>query len=384
MVALGAAVERRRVHLVPGRPKAFDDGLPDPPSLVRAVNEHIRRHDRSCSSCLSPAGPSSRSPRARGPARGRPAARPAAPRRPAAPAVYEVPGQPRRGDPQCTRWGLSAILGGRGASTPRHAPREQATASPKESAMRLAGKVALITGGASGMGQSEAMIFAREGAKVAVADVLEFEARQVVEKIAAAGGQARFVKLDVTSETDWEAAIKATVTAFGKLDLLVNNAGISGTFDPDTLSTSAWDTLLNVNAKGVFLGMKHAAPAMRAAGGGSIVNISSISGFVGQDRIHMGYNASKGAVRIMTKSAAVQFAQHGIRVNSVHPGILPPMRTSKASADPAWREKSLRAVPLKREGRVEEVAHAVLFLASDEASYITGIELPVDGGYLAV
>src|SRR5215813_9106127 len=237
--------------------------------------------------------------------------------------------------------------------------------------MRLAGKVALITGGASGMGQSEATIFAREGARVVVADVLEFEARQVVEKIAAAGGQARFVKLDVTSEPDWEAAVKTTVSAFGKLD-------------PDTLSTSAWDTLLNVNAKGVFLGMKHAVPAMRAAGGGSIVNISSISGFVGQDRIHMGYNASKGAVRIMTKSAAVQFAQHGIRVNSVHPGILPPMRTSKASADPAWREKSLRAVPLKREGRVEEVAHAVLFLASDEASYITGVELPVDGGYLAV
>jgi len=188
----------------------------------------------------------------------------------------------------------------------------------------------------------------------------------------------------VTSEADWESAVKATVTAFGKLDLLVNNAGISGTFDPDTLSTSAWDTLMNVNAKGVFLGMKHAVPAMRDAGGGSIVNISSISGFVGQDRIHMGYNASKGAVRIMTKSGAVQFAQHGIRVNSVHPGVLPPMRTSKASADPAWREKSLRAVPLKREGRVEEVAHAVLFLASDEASYITGIELPVDGGYLAV
>jgi len=250
--------------------------------------------------------------------------------------------------------------------------------------MRLAGKVALITGGASGMGQSEAIIFAREGAKVVVADVLEFEARQVVEKIAAGGGQARFVKLDVTSETEWENAIKATVSAFGKLDVLVNNAGISGTFDPDTLSTSAWDTLLNVNAKGVFLGMKHAVPAMSAAGGGSIVNISSISGFVGQDRIHMGYNASKGAVRIMTKSGAVQFAQHGIRVNSVHPGILPPMRTSKASADPAWREKSLRAVPLKREGRVEEVANAVLFLASDEASYITGIEIPVDGGYLAV
>src|SRR5213080_3756751 len=250
--------------------------------------------------------------------------------------------------------------------------------------MRLAGKVALITGGASGMGQSEATIFARAGAKVIVGDLLEAEGRQTVEKIASAGGQARFVTLDVTSEAAWREAVASAVAGFGKLDVLVNNAGISGTFDPDTTSTAAWDTLMNVNAKGVFLGMKYAVPAMRAAGGGAIVNISSISGFVGQDRIHMGYNASKGAVRIMTKSAAVQFAQHGIRVNSVHPGIMPPMRTSKASADPAWREKTLRAVPMKREGRVEEVAYAVLFLASDEASYITGTELVVDGGYLAV
>jgi NAD(P)-dependent dehydrogenase (short-subunit alcohol dehydrogenase family) len=250
--------------------------------------------------------------------------------------------------------------------------------------MRLAGKVALISGGASGMGQSEAIIFAREGARVVVGDLLELEGRQTVDKIVAAGGQARFVKLDVTSETDWQHAVKDAVTAFGKLDLLVNNAGISGTFDPDLASTTAWDALMSINAKGVFLGMKSAEPAMRAAGGGAIVNISSISGFVGQDRVHMAYNASKGAVRIMTKSAAVQYAQHGIRVNSVHPGIMPPMRTSKASADPAWREKSLRAVPMKREGRVEEVAYAVLFLASDEASYITGAELVVDGGYLAV
>ena len=250
--------------------------------------------------------------------------------------------------------------------------------------MRLAGKVALISGGASGMGQSEATIFAREGAKVVVGDLLEAQGRDVVDSITKAGGQARFVKLDVTSEASWKDAVAAAVGAFGKLDLLVNNAGISGTFDPDTMSVAAWDMLMNVNAKGVFLGMKYAIPAMQAAGGGAIVNISSISGFAGQDQVHMAYNASKGAVRIMTKSAAVQNAKHGIRVNSVHPGIMPPMRTSKASADPVWREKSLRAVPMKREGRVEEVAHAVLFLASDEASYITGTELVVDGGYLAV
>jgi len=247
--------------------------------------------------------------------------------------------------------------------------------------MRLGGKVALITGGASGMGQSEAVIFAKEGAKVVVADVLEAEGRQVAEDL---GGMGRFIRLDVTSEPAWQEAIAATLSQFGKLDVLVNNAGISGTFDPDTLSTSAWDRLMEVNAKGVFLGMKHAIPVMEKAGGGAIVNISSVSGFVGQKGIHMGYNASKGAVRLMTKSAAVQYARSGIRVNSVHPGVMPAMRTSKATADPAFREKMLAGVPMRRPGRVEEVAYAVLFLASDEASYITGTELVVDGGWLAV
>jgi len=250
--------------------------------------------------------------------------------------------------------------------------------------MRLPGKVALITGGASGMGRSEATIFAREGARVVVADLLEPEGRQVVADIKAAGGEARFLRLDVTSEPEWEAAVAAAVTAFGKLDVLVNNAGISGGIVPDPMDTTGWDSLMNVNAKGVFLGMKHAIPAMRRAGGGAIVNISSISGIVGQDGIHMGYNASKGAVRVMTKSAAVQFARDRIRVNSVHPGVLPPMRTSTVTADPERRARMLKAVPMKREGRVEEVAYAVLFLASDEASYITGTELVVDGGYLAV
>ena len=250
--------------------------------------------------------------------------------------------------------------------------------------MRLAGKVALVSGGASGMGQSEATIFAKEGAKVIVADVLEAEGKQIADKIVSGGGQARFVKLDVTSEGEWDAATKAALSAFGKLDVLVNNAGISATYDPDMLSSAAWDKVMAVNAKGVFLGMKYAIPLMKQAGGGAIVNISSISGFVGQDGVHMAYNASKGAVRIMTKTAAVQFAADNIRVNSVHPGFMPPMRTSKTSADPTWRAKMLDAVPMKRAGRVEEVAHAVLFLASDEASYITGTELVVDGGYLAV
>jgi NAD(P)-dependent dehydrogenase (short-subunit alcohol dehydrogenase family) len=250
--------------------------------------------------------------------------------------------------------------------------------------MRLEGKVAIVTGGAHGMGESEALIFAREGATVVVADVDQAAGEQVAAKIRGNGGTARFARLDVTDERQWEDLIRDTVAAYGRLDILVNNAGISGSSGSDVTSTPLWDSIMDVNAKGVFLGMKHAVPAMRRSGGGAIVNISSISGFVGQDRLHMAYNASKGAVRIMTKSGAVQYARDGIRVNSVHPGFMPPMRTSTVSADPAWRKPFLDAVPLRREGRVEEVAHAVLFLASDEASYITGTELVVDGGFLAV
>jgi NAD(P)-dependent dehydrogenase (short-subunit alcohol dehydrogenase family) len=247
--------------------------------------------------------------------------------------------------------------------------------------MRLTGKVALVTGGASGMGKSEATIFAREGARVLVADVLEAEGKAVANAI---GDAARFVKLDVTDEGEWQTAVAAAEREFGKLDILVNNAGISGTYQADLTNTEAWDRVMGINAKGVFFGMKHAVPALKRAGGGAIVNISSISGFTGQHGVHMAYNASKGAVRIMTKTAAVQWAADNIRVNSVHPGFMPAMRTSVGSANPEWRAKVLRAVPMKREGRVEEVAHAVLFLASDEASYITGTELVVDGGFLAM
>jgi NAD(P)-dependent dehydrogenase (short-subunit alcohol dehydrogenase family) len=247
--------------------------------------------------------------------------------------------------------------------------------------MRLSGKVAIVTGGASGMGRSEATIFAREGARVVVADLLEADGKEVAKSI---GDAARFVKLDVTSEAEWQATVAFAEREFGKLDILVNNAGISGTYTSELTSTEAWDRVMDINAKGVFLGMKHAQPALKRAGGGAIVNISSISGFTGQLGVHMAYNASKGAVRIMTKTAAVQWARDGIRVNSVHPGFMPPMKTSVGSANPEWRAKVLATVPMRREGKVEEVANAVLFLASDEASYITGTELVVDGGFLAV
>jgi NAD(P)-dependent dehydrogenase (short-subunit alcohol dehydrogenase family) len=249
--------------------------------------------------------------------------------------------------------------------------------------MRLDGKVALITGGASGMGASMARIFAGEGAKVVVADLLEAEGREVVADIVKANGAAIFQRLDVSSESEWRAAVDAAIAAYGRLDILVNDAGLSGSAVEDLFDTAAWDRLMAVNARGVFLGMKFAIPLMKAEGGGSIVNISSISGVTGQDYIHVAYNASKGAVRTLTKAAAVQHGRDNIRVNSIHPGLMPPMRSSKRTADPEVRARMLRQVPMGRAGRVEEVANAALFLASDEASYITGAELYVDGGYLA-
>ena len=233
------------------------------------------------------------------------------------------------------------------------------------------------------MGAEECRIFAREGAKVVIADILEEEGKRLEAEIAEAGGDAEFVRLDVTSEDDWQSAVEATVARYGKLDTLVNNAGIARPHTPEGLRTEDWDVLMNINAKGVFLGMKYAIPEMQRVGGGAIVNISSISGIVGQPQVHMGYNASKGAVRIVTKSAAVQYAQDGIRVNSVHPGMMPPMRASIAAQRPGSRDALIAAVPMGREGRREEVGNAVLFLASDEASYITGAELVVDGGFSA-
>jgi NAD(P)-dependent dehydrogenase (short-subunit alcohol dehydrogenase family) len=257
-------------------------------------------------------------------------------------------------------------------------------APAQEGTMRLENKVALITGGASGMGASMARIFAREGARVVVADMLEAEGKEVVADIVKANGAALFQRLDVTREADWQSALAATLAAYGRLDILVNDAGISGSAEDDLFDSAAWNRIMAVNSTGPFLGMKYAIPEMKKTGGGSIVNLSSISGVTGQRGIHVAYNASKGAIRTLTKAAAVQHGRDNIRVNSVHPGLMPPMRTSGRTADPAVRAKMLEGVPLRRAGRVEEVANAVLFLASDEASYITGAELYVDGGFLAV
>lgn len=249
--------------------------------------------------------------------------------------------------------------------------------------MRLDGKIAIVTGAASGMGAEEARLFAREGATVIAADVMEDTGREVADEITGSGGKATFARLDVASEDDWSAVVSRTVEREGRVDILVNNAGFTGSSTEDSMDLGAFNTLMDVNLRGVFLGMRAVVPVMRENGGGSIVNISSISGNIGQDVVHIGYNATKGGVRIITKAAAVQNGRHGIRVNSVHPGIMPPMRTVKLTTHPALREQWMARIPLGRTGEPIEVANAVLFLASDEASYITGAELYVDGGYLA-
>jgi NAD(P)-dependent dehydrogenase (short-subunit alcohol dehydrogenase family) len=247
--------------------------------------------------------------------------------------------------------------------------------------MRLAGKVAIISGAAHGMGAEEARLFAREGAQVVIADLLEDEGRRLAAEITAAGGEALFVRTDVTQEDDWRQVVQTTVAHFGKLDILVNNAGLSSTSVTDPMDTEGWRRIMEVNATGVFLGTKYAIPAMQRAGRGAIVNISSIMGFVGGEGGHPAYHASKGAVRIFTKATAVKYGPDGIRANSVHPGFMPPMRSSHP--DPAMREEQVGLTPLRRLGQPLEVAYGVLFLASDEASFITGTELVIDGGFLA-
>ena len=247
--------------------------------------------------------------------------------------------------------------------------------------MRLENKVAFISGGARGMGEVMAKLFAQEGARVVIGDVLEDEGQRVEATINETGGECLFIRLDVTDEAQWQQAIASTVARFGKLDILINNAGIYRTRRVEDTTSEEWDQVLAINGKGVFLGTKAAIPEMRKAGGGSIINLSSVAGLVGSTD-SAAYNASKGAVRLLTKSTAIQYAKEGIRANSIHPGTIEtPMTADLLSGD--GRQDRMNRTPLGRLGRPEDVAYGALYLASDEASFVTGSELVIDGGRTA-
>ena len=248
--------------------------------------------------------------------------------------------------------------------------------------MRLAGKVALITGDARWQGAVEVRLFAREGAKVVVADILDEEGARVAAEIAEAGGDALYVHLDVTQEDDWRRATELAVSSFGKLDVLVNNAGIWRRDRVEDTSEQEWDLIQGVNSKGVFLGTKLAIPEMRKAGGGSIINISSAAGLVGSRR-SPAYSASKGAVRLFTKSTALQYGGEGIRANSIHPGPIDTVMGDQVWPDTDSRTEMLSQIALGRIGTSEDVAYGALYLASDESSFVTGAELVIDGGQTA-
>ena len=249
--------------------------------------------------------------------------------------------------------------------------------------MRLENKVAFVSGVARGMGAAEAKLFAQEGAKVVIGDVLDEDGRKTEAEINELGGECLFVHLDVSSEESWTSAIADTVKRFGKLDILVNNAGVVSRVKVEDITVAEWDRVMDINAKGVFLGTKAAIPEMRKAGGGSIVNISSISGIAGQSYVSAVYNASKGAVRIFTKSTAIQYASEGIRANSIHPGPIDTPMTADRLGDPVAEAESIARIPIGRTGKPDDVAYGVLYLASDESSFVTGSELVIDGGYLA-
>jgi NAD(P)-dependent dehydrogenase (short-subunit alcohol dehydrogenase family) len=226
-------------------------------------------------------------------------------------------------------------------------------------------------------------MFVREGAAVVLGDVLDDEGKKVEAEIRANGGKATYVHLDVTRDTDWRAAVATAEQAYGKLNVLVNNAGILFRASIENTTEADWDRIMAVNVKGVFLGTKAAIPAMRRAGGGSIINISSVAGLVGSPQNTAAYSATKGAVRIFTKSTAIQHAKDKIRSNSVHPGPIATDMIKDSLDDKAAWEQRLRRLPMGRVGTAEEVAYGVIYLASDESSYMTGSELVIDGGTTA-
>jgi cyclopentanol dehydrogenase len=247
---------------------------------------------------------------------------------------------------------------------------------------RVQGKVCLVTGGAAGMGREHVLLLAEEGARIVLTDLNEEAGQATAADVKAMGGEAIFIKHDVASEDDWLMVIKTAVDAFGKIDVLVNNAGVFVVKTIQETTAVDWDFVNNVNTKGLFFGVKHVLAAMEKAGGGSIINISSIYGIAGAANASA-YQASKGAVRIFSKSAAVEYAPYNIRVNSVHPGVIATAMTAEIMADKAATDALLGGAIIRRPAEPKEVSWGVLFLASDESSYMTGSELVIDGGYTA-
>ena len=251
---------------------------------------------------------------------------------------------------------------------------------------RLDNKVALISGGTGGQGSTEVKLFCEEGAKVVFGDVRDKEGKALEEDIRNSGGDATYINLDVTQESDWKNAVSKTVDLYGQVNILINNAGVIVVKGLEDTTEEEWDFVQNINAKGVFLGAKSVISAMKESNGGSIVNISSIAGLIGSPM--SAYGASKGAVRLLTKSIATQYGPYGIRCNSVHPGTLMPdssIMTSRTSffADPKIGDAILNSTPLGRFAEPIDIAMGVLYLASDESSYVTGSELVIDGGKFA-
>ena len=246
----------------------------------------------------------------------------------------------------------------------------------------LQGKVAIVTGGARGIGSASVRALVEEGAAVVITDVLDDEGDALARELCGEGANARYAHLDVSSEEQWQAVVDRTVRDLGHVDVLVNNAGIGTMEDVEQETVEGWDRVVAINQRGVWLGMKAVVPGMKANGGGSIVNLSSIFGAVGGFGSSIAYHATKGAVRLMSKNAAIRYAKEGIRVNSVHPGFIDTPMLAAVKGTP-FEQTMVDGTPMGRLGRPEEIGSVIAFLASGAASYMTGSEVYVDGGWTA-
>ena len=246
--------------------------------------------------------------------------------------------------------------------------------------MNVKDKVIMITGAGGGLGSEMARVLCGNGAYVWLLDLDAEKGQAAAEEIASSGGKARFIQMDVTSEEDWSSAVETVIEACGRLDVLVNNAGINIRKPVEEMNIDEWCTMMKVNSGSVFLGCKYAIPVMRKQGGGAIINTSSVCGLIGHKYTPEAYTASKGAVTMLTKAIASRYAKDGIRCNSIHPSTVDTPFVQVRFKDPARKAERLGEVPLGRLATVSDVAYAVLYLASDEAAFLNGVALPIDGG----